>query len=152
MSESLNFKVTLSGTFWNKRPQFSIWLDEQVVVQSEIPDDKPHPFVFTHTVNEGAHTLKIRLENKDPSDVVKDNPDSEDYTIVKDMLLNIEDIEIDEVSLGQLIRKTEFVLDEPVVYQGQTIAKMEGCVNLGSNGTYILNFSSPYYIWLLESI
>lgn len=152
MSESLEFKVTLSGTFWNKRPQFSIWLGEQVVVQSEIPDNKPHVFAFTHTVDAGSNSLKIRLENKDSNDVVKDRLDSVEYIIIKDMLLNIEDIEIEGVSLGQLIRKTEFVLDQPAEYQGQTITRMEGCVNLGCNGTYTLNFASPFYVWLLENL
>jgi len=152
MAENLTFKVTLSGTFWEKRPQFSIWLDEHVAVQSEIPDQQPHVFQFSHELDEGTHSLKIRLENKEPSDVVKDNPDSENYTIVKDMLLNIEDIEIDNVSLGRLIWNTEFILDEPVEYQGQTITKLKECVNLGNNGTYILEFSSPFYIWLLENL
>ena len=34
--EKLSFVVALSGTFWERRPQFSIWLDDHLVVASEI--------------------------------------------------------------------------------------------------------------------
>ena len=149
--EKLNFKIKLSGTFWNKRPQFSVWLDDAVVVRSELQAD-PHVVAFERDITEGKHTLSIRLENKEDSDVVKDNADSDNYTIIKDMLLNIDDIEIDNISLGKLIWETKFVLDRPIEYQGKTITEFERCVNLGNNGTYILEFSSPFYLWLLENL
>ena len=68
------------------------------------------------------------------------------------MLLNIKDIEIDSISLGQLVWSGEYLIDEPQEYNGTTITKLDHCVNLGWNGTYVLNFSSPLYIWLLESL
>ena len=68
------------------------------------------------------------------------------------MLLNIKDIEIDSISLGQLVWSGEYLIDEPQEYNGTTITKLDHCVNLGWNGTYVLNFSSPFYIWLLESL
>ena len=73
-------------------------------------------------------------------------------TIINDMLLNIKDIEIDSISLGQLVWSGEYLIDEPQEYNGTTITKLDHCVNLGWNGTYVLNFSSPFYIWLLESL
>ena len=73
-------------------------------------------------------------------------------TIINDMLLNIKDIEIDSISLGQLVWSGEYLIDEPQEYNGTTITKLDHCVNLGWNGTYVLNFSSPLYIWLLESL
>ena len=73
-------------------------------------------------------------------------------TIINDMLLNIKDIEIDTISLGQLVWSGEYLIDEPQEYNGTTITKLDHCVNLGWNGTYVLNFSSPFYIWLLESL
>ena len=73
-------------------------------------------------------------------------------TIINDMLLNIKDIEIDSISLGQLVWSGEYLIDEPQEYNGTTITKLDHCVNLGWNGTYVLNFSSPLDIWLLESL
>jgi len=145
--EKLSFVVTLSGTFWEKRPQFSIWLDDHIVIQSEIPDSAQHPIKFEHTINEGPHSLKIRLENKTNDDTVIENGE-----VIKDMLLNIDDITIDDISLGNLLWTAEYKLDKPQQYNNQTIDHLDSCVNLGWNGTYILNFTSPFYIWLLEKL
>jgi hypothetical protein len=147
-TESLNFVVSLSAKMWRKKPQFSIWIDEDPVIQSELPDEQGHVFKFTHEIGEGEHSLKIRLENKDLSDTAK----NEDGEIINDMLLNIDNIEIDEISIGSLLWTAEYHLDNPQEYQGETITKLDQCVNLGWNGTYILKFSSPFYIWLLEKL
>ena len=145
--EKLSFVVTLSGTFWEKRPQFSIWLDDHIVIQSEIASAVQQPVSFEHIVDEGGHSLKIRLENKTTSDTVIENNE-----VVKDLLLNIDDITIDEISLGNLLWSAEYILDEKQMYQGQEIDHLDNCVNLGWNGTYVLNFTSPFYIWLLEKL
>jgi hypothetical protein len=145
--EKLSFVVSLSGTYWDRRPQFSIWLDDHVVVQSEIPDSAVHPIIFERTVDEGPHTLKIRLENKTNADTNIKNGE-----VVDDMLLNIDDIMIDDISLGNLLWSAEYILDEKQMYQGKEIDHLDGCVNLGWNGTYVLKFTSPFYIWLLEKL
>jgi len=144
--ENLKFDITLSGTYWGKRPQFSIWLDEQVIQQTEFKD-QVQTVSFTRELYEGSHSLKIRLENKDDHDTVIENSQ-----IVKDMLLNIDDITIDDISIGNLLWSAEYILDHPQEYQGKTITKLDNCVNLGWNGTYVLNFTSPFYIWLLEKL
>ena len=145
--EKLSFVVSLSGTYWDRRPQFSIWLDDHVVVQSEIPDSAVHPISFERMIDEGQHELKIRLENKTINDTVIENSE-----VVKDMLLNIDDITIDDISLGNLLWSSEYILDKPQEYNGNTIDHLDGCVNLGWNGTYVLKFTSPFYIWLLEKL
>ena len=146
--ESLTFEVVLSGTYWDKKPQFSVWLDDHVVVQSEIAEPNvPQSVKFERELDEGSHQLKIRLENKTPQDTVIVNGE-----IVSDMLLNIDGIVIDDISLEQLVWNAEYHLDTAQEYQGSTITRMDQCVNLGWNGTYILKFSTPFYIWLLEKL
>ena len=76
----------------------------------------------------------------------------ENGEVIKDMLLNIDDITIDDISLGNLLWTAEYKLDKPQQYNNQTIDHLDSCVNLGWNGTYILNFTSPFYIWLLEKL
>ena len=145
--ENLNFSIRLTGTYWDKKPQFSVWLDDHVVTQSEIASVAEQIVNFERKIFEGPHSLKIRLENKTNSDTVIENGE-----VVKDMLLNIDDITIDDISLGNLLWSTEYVLDRPQQYKGQTINYLNGCVNLGWNGTYTLKFTSPFYIWLLEKL
>ena len=145
---ALTFEVILSGTYWGKKPQFSVWLDEHVIVQSEIVKSNVRQSIkFEREVDDGLHQLKIRLENKTTQDTV-----IADGEIVKDMLLNIDDVIIDDISLGQLLWDAEYHLDVAQVYNGNTITQLDRCVNLGWNGTYILNFSTPLYVWLLEKL
>ena len=144
--ENLKFDISLSGTNWGKKPQFSIWLDDNPIIQSELGHEIQQ-VKFEHTLDEGEHTLKIRLENKTNNDTLVENNE-----VVNDMLLNIDDITIDDISLGPLLWSAEYILDHPQQYNGQTIDHLNGCVNLGWNGTYILKFSSPFYIWLLEKL
>jgi len=145
--ENLTFKINLTGTYWDHRPQFSVWFDNHVVMQSEIASEAEQIVSFERRVDDGHHELKIRLENKTSYDTV-----IEDGQVVKDMLLNIDDITIDDISLGNLLWSAEYILDHPQEYQGKTIDHLDGCVNLGWNGTYILKFISPFYIWLLEKL
>ena len=145
--ENLSFQISLTGTFWDRRPQFSVWLDDHVVTQSEIASSAEQIVNFDRRITEGDYELKIRLENKTNADTVIENGE-----VVKDMLLNINDITVDDISLGNLLWSAEYILDKPQIYKGQTIDHLDGCVNLGWNGTYILKFSSPLYIWLLEKL
>ena len=145
--ENLSFKISLTGTFWDRRPQFSVWLDNHVVIQSEIASSAEQIVSFERRVDEGQHELKIRLENKTNADTNIRNDE-----VVDDMLLNIDDITIDDISLGNLLWSAEYIPDEKQIYQGKEIDHLDGCVNLGWNGTYVLKFSSPFYIWLLEKL
>ena len=146
--ESLDFSVTVSGTYWNKKPQFSIWLDNNVIIQTEISSEAEQTHKFTHTVDQGEHILSINLENKNDSDTIIVNE-----KVSKDMLLNIINITIDDIPLGELMwRESSFVLATPHEYQGKEITQLDNCVNLGWNGCYTLKFSSPYYLWLLEKL
>jgi len=146
--DALTFEVILSGTYWDKKPQFSVWLDDHVVVQSEIAEpSEAQSIKFERDLDAGQHQLKIRLENKTVQDTITTNGE-----IVKDMLLNVIDIIINDISLGQLLWDAEYHLDSPQEYNGNTITKLDHCVNLGWNGTYVLNFSTPFYIWLLEKL
>jgi hypothetical protein len=145
-TEHLHFKIELSGTYWEKHPQYSIAIDDNIVSTGTITAESDVAVIveFDADIAEGPHSLKIRLENKDHTDTVQ----SEDKTsIVKDMLLNIKSIEIDEINIGPLLWSASSFTgddaDRPV---------LENCVNLGWNGTWCLPFTSPFYIWLLENI
>ena len=145
--ENLTFQISLTGTFWDRRPKFSVWLDDHVITQTKITSPAEQIVRFERMIDEGDHQLKIRLENKTMADTVIENGE-----VIKDMLLNIDDIIIDDISLGNLLWSAEYILDKKQTYKGQEIDYLDGCVNLGWNGTYVLKFTSPFYIWLLEKL
>jgi hypothetical protein len=155
-TELLKFKIGISGTFWDKRPEFSISVNDTVYSAGVISADSGTTEYFEFSVNlgEGKNSLNICLLNKTDSDVQKDNYDDPDtFKIIGDMLLNIHSIEIDDIDVG-ILRHTasEYVLSVPQTHDNTTIASMKECVNLGWNGTYKFAFGSPFYVWLLENM
>ncbi len=142
--ETLNFKITLSGTYWDKVPAYSVLLDSVLFAQGSATKE-PITVEFTTDVDEDKeHILEIRLENKNDSDTVENENKT---AIVKDLLLNIDKIEIDEIDIAELKwSASEFIADNA------DRSPLKNCVNLGWNGSYKLKFSSPFYLWLLENM
>jgi len=144
--EHLHFKIGLASTYWKKVPIYSILLNDEIIETQEISTPSGETFFveFNREVVEGPNVLKIRLENKDWTDTIE----NEDKTaIIKDILLNIKNIEIEKINLGELIwKKSIFTGDDP------DRPVLDQCVDLGWNGTWELKLESPFYIWLLENI
>lgn len=144
--ETLHFKIELAGTYWDKKPQYSVLINNDLIKTDTITAASGDSvFVeFDHIVNEGSVSLNIRLENKTYGDTVEN---ADKTAIVKDMLLNIRSIQIDEIDLGNLLwSKSQYVGDDP------TRPVLDNCIDLGWNGTWTLAFDSPFYLWLLENI
>lgn len=150
-TEKLKFKLGVSGTFWDKRPHYTVFVDDVIVADQHIGGHSNEvEFVeFTHELTEGAHSLKIRLENKSERDTETDGHGN----ILNDMLLNIESIEIDDIDIGELKwSASEFTADTPKIINDTDMTVMKKCVNLGWNGAYVISFESPFYLWLLENM
>jgi len=145
--ETLKFRIGLSGTHWDKKPEFSILVGDTTYAKGsiELPAKETQYVEFSAELEEDStYCLKIRLENKTDSDTLQSEDKSE---ILQDMLLNIESIEIDDIEVGTLKwTACKFVGDDPAR------PVLEACVNLGWNGSYMIEFKTPYYLWLLENM
>lgn len=151
MGESVKFKIGLSGTYWNRPPQFKIILSGKEFVSDVITkssgDVEYHE--FTADMEEGEQLLEIQLLGKEFSDVKKDA----DGGVAEDQLLNIESIEVDGIDLGNLKYSASVYYPlEPQAYNDEIISELKECVNLGWNGSYTIKFQSPFYLWLLETL
>lgn len=146
--ETLDISVTIRGEFWDNRPEFSLWFDGEMINSHTLTSTESYTINFARTLAPGDHVIDIRLLNKTPADTVVDKNNN----IIKDMILSVEDIVIDDISLDHLLWQAEYLLDRPQQFNGNTIDNLPGCVDLGWNGTYRLTFTSPFYIWLLERL
>jgi len=154
--EKLHVKIGLSTTYWDRKPNVIIGVDDMPYFSATIqePSDNVFYVEFDVDIEEGPHALEIALTNKQDGDTVKDNyQDPNNYTIVKDMTVNIHSVEIDDLDLGQMVfNESVFELFDPVELNGKTVTKLDRCVNLGFNGKWALAFNSPFYLWLLEKM
>jgi hypothetical protein len=151
--ETLHFRIGLSGTYWDRPPQYSVLVNDMAVVSSSLVDTATEEVFYVEFDMESdveLNRLQIRLENKTPQDTVEN---ADKTGIVKDMLLNIVSVEIDEIDLKSVIYKSsEYHVDEPVVHNGETVSVVKNCINLGWNGEWQFHWTNPFYLWLLEHI
>ena len=156
-TEKLKFKLELWSTHWNKTPVADILINDTSHYSAEITgtEDKPSVIEFEHKLEEGKeYTLKILRSGKDKGQTVV-----EDGKIVKDQLLHIKSIEIDEIDIGALVYEGVYTpaYPEPWATQQRSAGvdlpvTFKNVTTVGHNGIWELKFSSPFYMWLLEHL
>ena len=137
--DTLDLEINLSSTYWDKPPRAKVWLDNSVIFQGLV--DSPIKIKTSLTLREGEHCIKIGLFDKDG----KTQTIMADDRIVKDQLLNIDSIIMDDIDLGYLLHANSTFVDQ----SGQEYQQM---VNLGLNGIWTMPFQTPIYVWLLENL
>lgn len=141
--ETLNFKIGLSGTFFKNVPAYSILLNGVKQASGKVSASTEIVEFTVDLLEDCTQLLEVRYDNKTNADTITDANES----IIKDTLLNIDSVELDDIELGILKwSHSTFVGDDtnrPI---------LTNCVNLGWNGSWQLKFETPFYLWLLENM
>ena len=157
-TEKLKFKLELYATMWDKSPHVEILINDKSYFKGDVTstNDKSQLIEFEHECEEGKdHELTIKRSGKDKGQsVVNDKGD-----ILKDQLLHIKNIEIDEIDLGALVYVGVYTPEYPEPWATQqkeagTELKesFKNVTTMGHNGTWRFKFTSPFYMWLLENL
>ena len=156
-TEKLKFKLELYATMWDKPPIADIKINEKSFFKEEITstNDKPTIIEFEHELEEGkSYNLIIDRSNKGETQTIV-----EDGKIIKDQVLHIKSIEIDEIDIGGLIYEGVYRPNYPepwATQQAEAGNKLPETIknspDLGHNGTWTFTFISPFYMWLLENL
>ena len=156
-TESLKFKIELYSTYWNKPPIVEVKVGDKSYFKNEITSTEKEPTLieFTHDCeSDKSHNLSLIRTNKNVKETINENGD-----LLKDQLLHIKSIEIDEIDLGSLLFEGVYrpQYPEPWATQqreaGNNIPEtLKNSVDLGHNGTWTFSFTSPFYMWLLENL
>jgi len=157
-TENLKFKLELHATMWNKPPHAEIMINDKVLFKGDITgsEDKPDVIEFEHELTEGVpYNLIIKRSGKGKYEtVINDKGD-----ILKDQLLNIKSIEIDEIDIGGLVYEGVYTPQYPEPWASQQKdagfelqESFKNVTRMGHNGTWTFSFGSPFYMWLLENL
>jgi hypothetical protein len=146
-TEKVDFEITLSSTWHDHTPKFVLSLNDDIIEVGEITEkddeNKFRKIKFSRELSEGNHALKITLHSKNNYQTKVDN----DGNITHDQLLHIKEIYIDEIELGHLA----YVMSK--FYKENETQPHEKPLNvIGYNGTYVLEFNVPSYLWFLENL
>lgn len=122
-----------------------IWIDDACVFDQDHVNE-PTVVNYEFSDDDGEHSLRITLKNKLPEHTRIDDRDN----IVSDALLSVTEIAFDEIDCTQIVQ-------ELAVYRhnlNSTGPKIEDRFfgDMGCNGTVELKFTTPVYLWLLESM
>jgi hypothetical protein len=121
-----------------------VLVDNVVVADTMVSRE---PVTVTHDFEdaEQEHTLCIELLGKTSQHTQVDI----DGNIVEDSVLEIQDLSLDGIALGQIFYdKAEYHHD----FNGSGPTVVEGFYGImGCNGQVLLKFTSPIYLWLLEN-
>jgi len=157
-TEKVKFKLEMYATMWDKAPHAEVLIDNESYFDGDITgtEDKPSVIEFEHELEEGkSYELIIKRSNKDNNQTVVDGHGK----IVKDQLLHIKDIEIDEIGIGGLIYEGSYTPSYPEPWatqqreSGQDLKdSFKNVTKMGFNGTWNFRFESPFYMWLLENL
>ena len=122
-----------------------IWIDNTCVFNQDRvsePTDVEHEF----NDDNGEHTLRITLKNKLPEHTQVDEQDN----ILSDVLLNVSGISFDEIDCTQIVHDLAVYRHNLNGTAPEIEDKFFG--DMGCNGTVELKFTTPVYLWLLESM
>ena len=157
-TEKLKFKLELHATMWDRPPHAEILLNNKSYFKGDITgtEDKPDLIEFEHELAEGE---KSELIIKRSGKLVNQTVVNDKGDLLKDQLLHIKSIEIDEIELGALVYEGVYTPRYPEPWASQQrragVELQESFKNvttIGHDGTWRLKFESPFYMWLLENL
>lgn len=148
--ELVDFAIKLSGIWWEKKPVAKIYINDDFITEITVDKEyeKDHNIVkFQKELSPGEHRLIVEFVNKTNDDTILEGDQ-----IVKDMFLSIDEIAIDDITLGYLaMQKGRLHVNQNIrPEQPKVIEKIP--LLFGFAGRWEMNFTCPTYIWFLENL
>ena len=145
--ETVNIKFTLEPEWFNNAPKIKVAVNDQTLLDVELGTKLD----YEQTVeleDDSNHQLTFTLYNKTKYDtVVKDG------VIEKDTLIKISNIELEDIDLTSMLSLNKELFYYEHDNNGSTDLKKHTLYDtLGCNGTATINFTTPFYVWLLENL
>jgi len=140
--EKIKFKIVLDSDYQTTAPHAEVLVNDTVIFDARVTG-KSYITYTKEFDNEGNHKLIVKLKNKQPEDTEVDAQGN----IVKDSLLKIDKVVIEDIEIHN-----NFSLNTEMFYYEHSEKKETLYNTLGINGQAVINFSTPFYAWLLETI
>lgn len=122
-----------------------IWIDDTNFFDSKISPGKAK-VIFAINEDESNHQFKMIFKNKTSDHTKIDNSGN----ILSDEHLLVENIRFDDINVDHMfIELSKYRHDTNGT---QDLTDHPFCGYLGCNGIVTLDFSTPFYIWLLENM
>jgi hypothetical protein len=143
--DAANISFDIDTTDSTAKLGIEVWIDEVCVHHIDHVVELYH---FSHVMSDddGTHELKIVLKGKTDDHTKIDDQGN----ITKDALISVSNIQVDELDITQVFHaQAQYHHD----FNGtQEPIQVNFYRYMGCNGTVVLKFSTPIYLWLLENM
>jgi hypothetical protein len=156
-TEKLKFKLELYAHMWDKPPHVEILVNNKIFFDGDVTGSEETPSIIefeTELEENKSYDFVIKRSGKD-----KDQTVVKEGKIVKDQLLIIKRIDIDDIDIGALVYEGMYTPEYPEPWATQQREagndlkdSFKNVTQMGFNGTWSFKFSSPFYMWLLENL
>jgi hypothetical protein len=150
-TEQVTIKLQLSAEWFRLPCHVKIWVDDDLIDDLEISERKSEGefriIEIVKSLEDGEHAVKIQYLGKTWDDTSVDDQGN----ILKDHLVIIDSVEIDEIELGHLACKAGVFYPDRKL-RPDLPETIDNLMCIGYNGTWELKFQSPTYRWFLENL
>jgi hypothetical protein len=151
-AEKIPFEISLISSYWKDPPGLEIYIDNLQKFQGLVIDQST-VIKFVHELTFGDHILQMHRTGK-TNNQVRQNENGE----IESQDLKINYIKIDGVNIRNLIWTNSYYEPEyPEPWASQQHAqgitledRVLGETYFGHNGIWKLNFTSPFYRFLMD--
>ena len=120
---------------------------DDTIVYDGFPGENPEKISYSFDDSvESDHSLSFEMSGKLPEHTTV----SEAGTILRDRVIKISEISFDGIVLGPIFTDQNQYHHDFNGTQPATVGKFYG--DMGCNGTVVLKFRTPIYLWLLENM
>ena len=133
-----------------------VWLDDQPLLDTNNTTDQQLEFLIVD--DETDHELRFVMKNKTNDHTRLDTHGN----IIKDAMISVENFKIDDIDISSILTcyPNQLYSDVPthiIQYRHDFNGTQPAVVDrfygsMGCNGTVILKFTTPIYLWLLENM
>lgn len=145
--------IKLRSTWWAMPPKVKIAFDDRVESDITVASDTTVEF-DVDIRDRTSSRLTLLLYGKDIRQTVVQGTE-----IIRDQLLHVEDIIIDDIPLGYLIFSAQYrpeypqhMIDDALKSNQPLPPLLSKITTLGFNGVWSLEFTHPFHIWFLENL
>lgn len=143
--DTIHFNCNIQNTSNVNDIGIEVWLDNQKIFDQLISTGSHH-IAFEFNENEAEHCLNFVMKNKTPNHTIL-NASGE---IESDVTINISNIMFDAINIDQIFSEKATYTHNHNETSEEIKTRFFG--SMGCNGTVTFNFSTPFYMWLLENM
>jgi len=136
----LNFKI--EPTYHSRAPKMAVTLNKDILIDEEFTEPRDVELELDLKEDE-EYKLGFNFYGKTENDTVID----EDGNILKDQLIKISDIRLDDIDISSMLP-----ISTNTCYYSHDCVRDPFYDTMGRNGTSIIKIRSPLYVWLLENL